>query len=44
MPLFCALVRKETIFAVYKRCVNEGFECMYKENIFLTVFSIKNFI
>ena len=30
-PLFCALVREETIFAVCKRCANEGFACMCKE-------------
>ena len=33
-PLFCALVREEAIFAVCKRCANEGFACMCKENIF----------
>ena len=31
-PLFCALVREEAIFAVCKRCANEGFACMCKEN------------
>ena len=30
-PLFCALVREEAIFAVCKRCANEGFACMCKE-------------
>ena len=30
-PLFCALVRDEAIFAVCKRCANEGFACMCKE-------------
>ena len=29
-PLFCALVREEAIFAVCKRCANEGFACMCK--------------
>ena len=32
--LFCALVREEAIFAVCKRCANEGFACMCKEKIF----------
>ena len=31
-PLFCALVREKAIFAVCKRCANEGFACMCKEN------------
>ena len=31
-PLLCALVRKEAIFAVCKRCANEGFACMCKKN------------
>ena len=30
-PLFSALVREEAIFAVCKRCANEGFACMCKE-------------
>ena len=30
--LFCALLRKEAIFAVLQRCGNEGFARMYKEN------------
>ena len=30
-PLFCALVREEAIFAVCKRCANEGFACICKE-------------
>ena len=38
-PLFCALVREEAIFAVCKRCANEGFACMCKEKRFL---SLKN--
>ena len=33
-PLFCALVREEAIFAVCKRCANEGFACMCKEKKF----------
>ena len=33
-PLFCALVLEEAIFAVCKRCANEGFACMCKENKF----------
>ena len=33
-PLFCALMREEAIFAVCKRCANEGFACICKENIF----------
>ena len=32
-PLFCALVQEEAIFAVCKRCANEGFACMCKEKI-----------
>ena len=37
-PLFCALVREEAIFAACKRCANEGFACMCKENvIYLTM-------
>ena len=36
-PLFCALVREEAIFAVCKRCANEGFACMCKEKkVFFT--------
>ena len=30
-PLFCALVREEAIFAVCKRCANEGFACVRKK-------------
>ena len=30
-PFFCALVREEAIFAVCKRCANEGFAYMCKE-------------
>ena len=30
-PLFCTLVRQEAIFAVCKRCANEGFACMCQE-------------
>ena len=33
-PLFCTLVREEAIFAVCKRCANEGFACMCKEKTF----------
>ena len=33
---FCALVRDEPIFAVCKRCANEGFACMCKENVTLS--------
>ena len=36
-PLFCALVREEAIFAVCKRCANEGFACMCKEKFFWSV-------
>ena len=39
--LFCALVRKEAIFAVRERCANEGFACMCKENnIFFGCYNI----
>ena len=40
-PLFCALVREEAIFAVCKRCANEGFTCMCKENKCSTRFRTK---
>ena len=33
-PLFCGLVREKAVFAICKRCANEGFACMCKENVF----------
>ena len=36
-PLFCALVREEAIFAVCKRCANEGFACICKEKEFFDI-------
>ena len=36
-PLFSALVREEAIFAVCKRCANEGFACLCKEKDFSAV-------
>ena len=36
--LFCALVREEAIFAVCKRCANEGFTCMCKEKSILLLY------
>ena len=36
-PLFWTLVREEAIFAVCKRCVNEGFACMCKGNVFFLI-------
>ena len=35
-PLFCALVREEVISAVCKRCANEGFAYMSKENVIVS--------
>ena len=42
--LFCALVRKEAIFAVCKRCANEGFACMCKEKWFSATSIFQNLI
>ena len=36
-PVSCALVREEAIFAVFKRCANEGFACMCKEDEFFVL-------
>ena len=41
-PLFCALVREKAIFAVCKRCANEGFACMCKEKSFFSRFHQKS--
>ena len=43
-PLFCALVREEAIFAICKRCANEGFACMCKEIVHYDTSAMKRFL
>ena len=43
-PLFCAMVREEAIFAVCKRCANEGFTCMCKEKDFTHMLAALAFV
>ena len=42
--LFCALVWEEAIFAVSKRCANEGFACICKEKIYVEQKTVKIFL